>query len=136
MLDADLKSWADAELKAQPDAPSPTLALLNALEGMLSVLDRHAEAVLERFREGPGSEGWTACQQLFSRILRNGVIAGDFRRELDPEVMGLSLTAMVYGNAAYARLNEKAIAPAALATELYRVVLAGLAAPPLPLKKD
>ncbi|MNT96513.1 hypothetical protein D3C72_2386240 [compost metagenome] len=50
--------------------------------------------------------------------------------------MGLSLTAMVYGNAAHARLMQHAVDAVELATELYRAVIAGLAAPPLPLKKD
>lgn len=135
MLEEDLQGWALKELKAQPDAPSPTLALLDAIEGMLGVLGRDPEAVLERFREGPGSTGWKACQDLFSQILRNGIIAGDFRRDLDAGVMGLSLTAMVYGNVAHDRLLQKTSDPETLATELYRAVLAGLAAPPLPLSK-
>lgn len=136
MLEADLKGWALTELKAQPDAPSPTLAMLTAIEGMLEVLNQHPDAVIARFREGPGSEGWQACQGLFTQILRNGIIAGDFRRDLDAEVMGLSLTAMVYGNVAHERLLSKPIDVSSLATELYRAVIAGLAAPPQPLKKD
>ena len=136
MLEADLQGWALAELKAQPDAPSPTLAMLTAIEGMLEVLQKHPDAVVERFREGPGSASWKACQGLFTQILRNGIIAGDFRRDLDAEVMGLSLTAMVYGNVAHDRLLAKPIAVSNLATELYRAVIAGLAAPPQPLKKD
>jgi hypothetical protein len=135
MLDEDLRAWAQQELKAQPDAPSPTLALLTALEGMLGVLEGHADAIIAQFREGPASEGWKASQSLFSQILRNGIIAGDFRRDLDAEVMGLSLTAMVYGNAAHDRMTGRKLDATKLATELYRAVLAGLAAPPLPLKK-
>ncbi|MNY66100.1 hypothetical protein D3C86_2034740 [compost metagenome] len=50
--------------------------------------------------------------------------------------MGLSLTAMVYGNVAHERLLSKPIDVSNLATELYRAVIAGLAAPPQPLKKD
>ncbi|MNR86836.1 hypothetical protein D3C72_176930 [compost metagenome] len=135
MLEEDLQGWALKELKAQPDAPSPTLALLDAIEGMLGVLHRHPDAVLDRFREGPGSPSWKACQELFSQILRNGIIAGDFRRDLDTQVMGLSLTAMVYGNVAHDRLMQTSSDTETLATELYRSLLAGLAAPPLPLKK-
>jgi hypothetical protein len=136
MLDAELRGWAERELKAQPDAPSPTLALLSALEGMLGVLQDHPEDLMNRFREGPGSEGWKACETLFSRILRNGVIAGDFRRDLDADVMGRSLAAMVYGNAAHAHLTQQPLATESLATELYRALIAGLAAPPQPLKKE
>lgn len=135
MLEEELQGWALEELKAQPDAPSPTLALIDALEGMLGVLERHPDAVVDRFRDGPGSTGWKACQDLFTRILRNGIISGDFRRDLDAEVMGLSLAAMVYGNAAHDRLMGKATEAATLATELYRAVLAGLAAPPQPLSR-
>lgn len=135
MLEADLQRWALEQLKAQPDAPSPTLALLDAIEGMLGVLDRHREAIVAQFREGPDSAGWTACRDLFTQILRNGMVAGDFRRELDPRVMGLSLAAMVYGHAAHDRLIEQHVDPEARATELYRAVLAGLAAPPQPLTK-
>ena len=136
MLEADLQGWALTELKAQPDAPSPTLAMLTAIEGMLEVLNQHPDAVVDRFREGPGSASWKACQGLFTQILRNGIIAGDFRRDLDAEVMGLSLTAMVYGNVAHERLLAKPVDVSDLATELYRAVIAGLAAPPQPLKKD
>ncbi len=136
MLDQDLQGWALKELQAQPDAPSPTLALLTALEGMLGVLEQHAETVLDTFRVGPSAEGWQACQTLFTRILRNGIIAGDFRRDLDAEVMGRSLAAMVYGNAAHERLEGNPVNASDLATELYRALLAGLAAPPQPLKKD
>lgn len=136
MLDADLRGWAERELKAQPDAPSPTLALLNALEGMLGVLDAHPAALMDRFREGPGSGGWQACETLFTRILRNGIIAGDFRRDLDAEVLGRSLPAMIFGNAAHAQLTGQPLAPESLAVELYRALLAGLAAPPQPISKD
>ena len=135
MLDQDLQGWALKERQAQPDAPSPTLALLTALEGMLGVLEHHADTVVETFRQGPATEGWKACQELFTQILRNGITAGDFRRDLDAEVMGLSLAAMVYGNAAHDRLMGKATEAASLATELYRAVLAGLAAPPQPLSR-
>lgn len=135
MLEEELQGWALEELKAQPDAPSPTLALIDALEGMLGVLERHPDAVVDHFRDGPGSTSWQACQDLFTRILRNGIISGDFRRDLDAEVMGLSLAAMVYGNAAHDRLMGKATEAATLATELYRAVLAGLAAPPQPLSR-
>jgi len=136
MLDQDLQGWALKERQAQPDAPSPTLALLTAFEGMLGVLEHHAESVVETFRQGPAAEGWKACQDLFTQILRNGITAGDFRRDLDAEVMGRSLTAMIYGNAAHERLMGKTVNASDLATELYRALLAGLAAPPQPLKKD
>ncbi len=135
MLDADLRDWAQQELKAQPESLSPTLALLDAMEGMLRVLAKHPDAILERFREGPGSESWAACQGLFSQILRNGIIAGDFRRGLDVDVLGLSLAAMVFGNAAHARLTGDSIDEECMATELFRAAIAGLAAPPHPANK-
>jgi hypothetical protein len=136
MLDDDLQGWADQTLKAQPESPSPTLSLLNAIEGMLSLFAQHPDAVMESFRKGPASAGWLASQKLFTQILRNGVIAGDFRRNLDVETLGLSMVAMVFGNAAYARLTQQDLDPAGLATELYRAALAGVAAPPQPLKKS
>lgn len=136
MLDQELQGWALRELAAQPDAPSPTLALLTAVEGMLGVLEAHADSLLDTFREGPGADGWKACQELYTRILRNGITAGDFRRDLDPAIMGRSLAAMIFGNAAHQRLMGQPLNASELATELYRSLLSGLAAPPQPLKKD
>lgn len=135
MLDAELQTWARQELLAQPDAPSPTLGLLSAIEGMLTVLAAQLEEVMDLFRKGPSSAGWKACQALFAQILRNGAIAGDFRRSMDPEILGTSLAAMVLGNAAHAALTDQPLDPTSLATELYRAALAGLAAPPQPLSK-